>query len=75
MPAADQEIVRRLRAIMDATGASYADVAPAMRTSPSTVRRALETDQLPERADARVKFATFVQRNADARQRSDLRFI
>jgi alkylated DNA nucleotide flippase Atl1 len=71
----DSEVIRVVQQIMASTGLSYGQVAAAMDGSPSTVRFAIETQRLPERSDARIKFVRFADRSREAKSRADVRFI
>jgi hypothetical protein len=72
----DDEIVAQLRAIMKRVDMpSYVTLAAAMGASPTTVRLALLTGRTPAQKEARGKFRAFIERNAEATKRSELRFV
>jgi hypothetical protein len=75
-PVDDDEIVAQLRAIMKRVDMpSYVTLAAAMGASPTTVRLALLTGRTPAQKEARGKFRAFIERNAEATKRSELRFV
>jgi hypothetical protein len=75
-PVIDDEIVAQLRAIMERVDMpSYVTLAAAIGASPTTVRLALLTGRTPAQREARAKFRAFIERNADAKTRSELRFV
>jgi hypothetical protein len=74
-PVIDDDIVAQLRAIMEKTDLTYVTVASALGASPTTVRLALLTGRAPGQKEARAKFRAFVERNAAAQTRSEIRFV
>ncbi len=67
--------IDRIEELMEQTGLASHEVAAGAGISPSTMRICLISRRLPEGNDARLKLAKFLQRNADARARADVRFV
>jgi hypothetical protein len=67
--------VQSLVDIMQRTGIGYTELGAAAGVSPTTIRFALESNRLPKRQHAVKQLAAFIERNAEARTRSDLRFV
>jgi hypothetical protein len=67
-------VVARLIDIMQRCDLSYCEVAAASACSSTTLRACLLTGMLPSRHDARTKLTTFVNANAGAAGRSQVRF-
>jgi len=68
-------VVESLLQIMQRTGASYSEIAAAAGLSPSTTRAVLLSGKLPGREHACERLERFVERNASATKREQLRFV
>ena len=71
----DENLVQRLKTLMDRTGLTYSELAPAMRLAPATLRFVLQTGRLPLRNGPRANFTTFIDRNGAALRRDEVHFI
>lgn len=71
----DKQLIEDVVRIMRTVPLTYSEVSAGTGTSPATIRRAIETGELPERGFARLRIAKFVQRNAGARSRDEVRFV
>jgi hypothetical protein len=71
----DKEIVEALVSILDKTGLGYSEAACAVGCSPSTLRHAIATRTLPGRGHPRRQILAFIERNAAASERTELRFV
>jgi hypothetical protein len=71
----DKDLILGVVRIMHTVPLTYSEVAAATGTSPGTIRRATETNELPDRGVARLRIAKFVSRNCDARSRDEVRFV
>ena len=72
VPAHEQ--IRVLKAIMAAAGLHYTALASAVGVSTTTMRYVLTSGCLPRRDHACRAIATFVERNANVKNRGDVRF-